>query len=230
MRRTHRPCTLPPERTMTRPTSGLQWGRRALASAAILALATTAPAPAFSQSQAPMAEASVEALLDILDAGATSRSFTRTQLPDESTSECKGTAGGTKAAGGTNSTGMRNLEAVPYAGDTTAGVNLDIVFGHGSDTMSAREAALLDNLAKALLNPRLVDARFAVAGHTDATGKPEINLELSCARALAVRKHLARKGVAPRRMTAYGFGSNKPLDGTQATAPRNRRVEIRMAP
>lgn len=175
-----------------------------------------------------MSEASVERLLDLLDAGPTSRSFTRTQPPDESTSQCHGKGGGTKGAGG--SSGTRNLEVVPYGGDATPGVNLDIAFGHGSDKMSAKEMALLDNLAKALLNPRLVDSKFAVAGHTDATGKVEINLELSCARALAVRSYLARKGVADQRMTAYGFGSKKPLQGTQATAPQNRRVEIRMAP
>lgn len=209
---------------MTRSPLPLFTGLRALASAALLAVA----APVLSQSQAPMAEASVEALVDLLDSGAISRSFTRTRPPDESTSQCHGKAGGTKGADG--GSGSRNLEVVPYAGDTTPGINLDIAFGHGSDKMSAKEVALLDNLAKALLNPRLVDAKFAVAGHTDATGKPEINLELSCARALAVRNYLARKGVAEPRMTAYGFGSRKPLQGTQATAPQNRRVEIRMAP
>lgn len=213
---------------MIRSTPSLRTGLRALASAATLALAMGSHGPAFSQSQAPMAEASVEALLDMLDSGPVARSFTRTKPPDESTSQCHGRAGAAKGAEGGN--GSRNLEVVPYAGDTTPGVNLDIAFGHGSDKMSAKEAALLDNLAKALLNPRLVDSKFAVAGHTDATGKPEINLELSCARALAVRSYLVRKGVADQRMTAYGFGSKKPLQGTQATAPQNRRVEIRLAP
>ena len=228
MRRRLHPHQLLPQRTMTRSTPTLHTVLRALASVAVLAVATAASAPAFSQSQAPLAEASVEALLDLLDSGPVSRSFTRTKPPHESTSQCHGKAGGTKGADG--GSGTRNLEVVPYAGDTTPGVNLDIAFGHGSDKMSAKERALLDNLAKALLNPRLVDSKFAVAGHTDATGKPEINLELSCARALAVRNYLARKGVADQRMTAYGFGSKKPLQGSQATAPQNRRVEIRMAP
>lgn len=209
-------------------------GLRALALAALLTLAGTVTTPTFAQSQAPLAEASVEALLDALDSGPRTRSFTRTTPPDESTSECKGKAGGTKtggaAAGGANSSGTRNLEAVPYAGDTTAGVNLDIAFGNASDKMSAKETTLLDNLAKALLNPRLVESKFAVAGHTNSSGKAEINLELSCARALAVRNYLAKKGVADQRMTAYGFGSKKPMEGTQASAPQNRRVEIRMAP
>ena len=207
---------------------------RALALAAA-ALAGANAAPALAQSQAPLAQASVEALLDALDAGPLTRSFTRTAPPDESTNECKGKAGGAKAPGGpaaagAEGTGTRNLEAVPYAGDTTAGVNLDIAFANASDKMTPRETALLDNLAKALLNPRLVQAKFAVAGHTDSSGKPEINLELSCARAIAVRDYLAKKGVAGSRMTAYGFGSKKPLDGTQTSAPQNRRVEIRMAP
>lgn len=215
----------------TRPRPGL----RALVLAAVFTLVGTAVAPVHAQSQAPLAEASVEALLDALDSGPRTRSFTRTAPPDESTSECKGKAGGTKtagsaAAGSADGSGTRNLEAVPYAGDTTAGVNLDIAFGNASDKMSAKETTLLDNLAKALLNPRLVESKFAVAGHTDSSGKAEINLELSCARALAVRNYLAKKGVAAQRMTAYGFGSKKPMDGTQASAAQNRRVEIRMAP
>jgi len=213
----------------------LHVGRCVLTLTAVVALAAGVATAALAQSQAPLAQASVEALLDALDAGPMTRSFTRTTPPDESTSECKGKASGTKTAGGATATGAdgtgtRNLEAVPYAGDTTAGVNLDIAFANASDKMTPRETALLDNLAKALLNPRLVQAKFAVAGHTDASGKPEINLELSCARSLAVRDYLAKKGVAGQRMTAYGFGSKKPMEGTQAAAPQNRRVEIRMAP
>jgi len=217
---------------MTAITTLPRMGLRALALAAVFTLMGSATAPVLAQGQAPLAEASVEALLDALDSGPRTRSFTRTAPPDESTSECKGKpAGGTKTAGGgAESSGTRNLEAVPYAGDTTAGVNLDIAFANASDKMTAKETALLDNLAKALLNPRLVESKFAVAGHTDSSGKAEINLELSCARALAVRAYLAKKGVAGQRMTAYGFGSKKPMEGTQASAPQNRRVEIRMAP
>ena len=57
------------------------------------------------------------------------------------------------------------------------------------------------------------------------------HLELSCARAIAVRRYLVGKGVAEARLTAYGFGSVRPLAGEDsAVAAANRRVEVRKAP
>ena len=124
----------------------------------------------------------------------------------------------------------RNLEVVPYAGDTTPGVNLDVRFATASDALTKSDQALLDTLAKALKTPDLAKDRFAVAGHTDATGDDRINQELSCARALAVRRYLSGKGVALARLSAYGFGSTRPLEAGQADSSANRRVEIRKAP
>ena len=65
---------------------------------------------------------------------------------------------------------------------------------------------------------------------TDSTGDARLNLELSYARALSVRSYLAGKGVAVARLSAYGFGSSRPLAATAASAGVNRRVEIRKAP
>ncbi|MFO1287533.1 MAG: OmpA family protein [Rubrivivax sp.] len=119
---------------------------------------------------------------------------------------------------------------MPYAGDTTPGVNLSVQFATGSDKLGADDRALLDNVAAALKTAALASESFAIAGHTDATGDARINLELSCARALAVRRHLVERGVAETRLSAYGFGSARPLDGGDAAAAGNRRVEVRKAP
>lgn len=204
----------------------------ALATAAGCLAAATHTAQA--QPAPPMAEASVDALVEALDGGPRARAFMRTELPDVATNRCQASRqrpapGGNRAADDNGPAG-RNLEVVAYAGDSTAGVNLDIGFGLGSDQLSARELALLDNLAKALRDPRLAKTRFAVAGHTDASGKPQINLELSCARALKVVAYLQKRGIAEQRMTAYGFGSSRPLEGLAADSPQHRRTEIRLAP
>ena len=123
----------------------------------------------------------------------------------------------------------RNLEVVPYAGDSTPGVNLSVQFATGSDRLASGDRALLDNVAAALNSPKLASDGFAVAGHTDASGDARLNLELSCVRALAVRRYLVDKGVAEARLTAYGFGSARPLEG-DAAAATHRRVEVRKAP
>jgi outer membrane protein OmpA-like peptidoglycan-associated protein len=172
---------------------------------------------------------SVEALVAALrDSGPAVRSFRRTQLPDVGSSLCAGQMA--PAAAQANGPSARNLEVVPYAGDTTPGVNLSVQFGLNSDRLTAADQALLDRLALALQTPELAADRFAVAGHTDASGQAGLNLELSCARALAVRRHLAGRGVAAERLSAYGFGSGRLLVADDPRAGNNRRVEIRKAP
>ena len=168
------------------------------------------------------------------------RAFRRTQPPEAGTHLCAGqaptststsTGAGAGAEPGTRSLGAtRNLEVVPYAGDTAPGVNLNLQFAHASDKLAAPDRALLDNLAGALQRPELARDRFAVAGHTDTTGDARVNLELSCARALSARRYLAGKGVAESRLSAYGFGSSRLLPAQEPTASAQRRVEIRRAP
>ena len=212
---------------------------------AVLLAATLAVQAQEASAPLPMGQASVDELIDMLQAGGSrTRAFRRGNRPDASTNLCRAATSSPRAAnpraadGKTAGGHTRNLvveATVPeaarppaYAGDDTPGVQLDIGFGDASDKLSSRETALLDNLAKALQTTDLAQARFAVAGHTDTRGKVELNLELSCARALAVVDHLARRGVRRDRMAAYGFGSSRPLPGLAAGAPQHRRVEIRM--
>lgn len=202
-----------------------------VAAAALMLVTLGALPPAAAQQ--PLAQTSVEALVAALRSGPATRSFRRTQLPDTGTSLCKGQdTPNTTAPGnsGTRSLSARNLEVVPYAGDTTPGVNLSVQFATGSDRLTPGDQALLNTLAQALKTADLAEDRFAVAGHTDSTGDARLNLELSCARALAVRRHLVAQGVAVTRVSAYGFGSERLLAADQPAAGVNRRVEIRKAP
>jgi len=49
-----------------------------------------------------------------------------------------------------------------------------------------------------------------VEGHTDSDGTREYNQVLSERRANAVRTVLISYGVDPRRITAYGYGEDRP--------------------
>lgn len=200
----------------------------------LLALAGTA-APAGAQQRSTgantetNAKTSVEALVQALSGGPATRALRRTQLPEAGSNLCGGQdVGG--AAGTRSLANTRNLEVVPYAGDSTPGVNLSVQFANASDKLTGADRTLLDRLASALKVPELAQDRFAVAGHTDTTGDARINLELSCARALMVRRYLASKGVAEQRLSAYGFGSTRLVAANEPTASANRRVEIRRTP
>ncbi|MDB4963710.1 MAG: OmpA/MotB domain protein [Myxococcales bacterium] len=85
------------------------------------------------------------------------------------------------------------------------------------------------------------ELRLEVQGHTDDQpikkgGKFADNLELSKARAEAVREYFIKKGVAENRLTATGFGDSAPVESPtglkggklNAARAKNRRVEFRL--
>jgi outer membrane protein OmpA-like peptidoglycan-associated protein len=67
-----------------------------------------------------------------------------------------------------------------------------------------------------------------VQGHTDDSGTPEYNSRLSAERANAVREALVLNGVEPNRLTARGYGQEKPLvpNTNEANRAKNRRVQL----
>ena len=67
-----------------------------------------------------------------------------------------------------------------------------------------------------------------IQGHTDNSGSPETNLDLSRYRALAVFNYLVSKGIDPARMNVVGYGENQPLypNDTKENRELNRRIEI----
>ncbi|SIQ74355.1 Outer membrane protein OmpA [Rhizobium sp. RU20A] len=77
-------------------------------------------------------------------------------------------------------------------------------------------------------NKTLID----VDGHTDSTGSPGYNQALSERRAASVANFLASQGVETRRMSAVGYGPDRPVasNATEAGRAQNRRVEISIAP
>jgi len=73
-----------------------------------------------------------------------------------------------------------------------------------------------------------------VDGHTDVrpiSGGPfKANWDLSAARAIAVVKYLASKGISPQHLVAAGFGEFQPIDlgTTEEAYRRNRRIEFKL--
>ncbi|MEO5345227.1 MAG: OmpA family protein [Magnetococcus sp. YQC-9] len=86
---------------------------------------------------------------------------------------------------------------------------------------------LLDSVVTVLKNNPNV--RIEVQGHTDNTGKPAHNDRLSKARAESVKQYLVKKGIDAKRLTAAGFGANKPVapNTTPDGRAKNRRVELK---
>jgi len=73
-------------------------------------------------------------------------------------------------------------------------------------------------------------ATFSIEGHTDSFGDPAYNIQLSKARAEAVKDWLVRNMRLPAdRISTQGFGSSRliaPATGTEEEQQINRRVEI----
>ncbi len=104
---------------------------------------------------------------------------------------------------------------------------LDKVHFASNENQLNREAgAQLDRMASILkAYPNVV---VQINGHTDDTGKADINLQLSEERANLVLIYLREKGVMPSKISAKGFGETAPIktNDTQEGRAANRRSEI----
>ena len=70
-----------------------------------------------------------------------------------------------------------------------------------------------------------------ISGHTDNIGSAAYNKDLSQRRANAVKDYLVQKGIDARRITAVGYGEERPLasnDDEREGRELNRRVEFKV--
>jgi outer membrane protein OmpA-like peptidoglycan-associated protein len=104
-----------------------------------------------------------------------------------------------------------------------------VEFASGSAILAPSAAPLLDRVAELA---RTCPGVLRVEGHTDATGDPARNLELSRARAEAVRGALVSRGLSAERLQAEGFGPTRPVasNADAAGRSRNRRIELHVVP
>ena len=102
-----------------------------------------------------------------------------------------------------------------------------VYFDFGSAVVDPKAAEALSVLGLALSDARLAKAVFLIAGHTDAKGNPDFNLDLSQRRAQAVRQHLITTyALAPSKLVALGFGDTRLKDAAQPQSEVNRRVQV----
>lgn len=106
-------------------------------------------------------------------------------------------------------------------------INLTVNFEYDSASLTNDGILTLQALGEALKDPRLWNMRFQIAGHTDLRGTAAYNLDLSNRRAFMVAEFLAAFYTIPRdRLVPVGYGESRPVDPSNPTSGRNRRVEI----
>ncbi|MEQ8801956.1 MAG: OmpA family protein [Haliea sp.] len=101
-----------------------------------------------------------------------------------------------------------------------------VLFATGRSELLPGALSSVDRLAAYL--EEYQDKTVLIEGHTDSTGSDTTNLNLSQARADAVRVALMTRGIAPSRIVATGLASSQPVasNDTPAGRQQNRRVEI----
>ncbi|CEN33450.1 OmpA family protein [Capnocytophaga cynodegmi] len=103
-----------------------------------------------------------------------------------------------------------------------------ILFDTGKATIKPQSAAVLEQIVSVL--NQYPNSKFTIEGHTDSTGNKAKNLTLSQERADAVRLYLVQRGVSDTRLSAKGYGVEKPIASNKNAKGRalNRRVEINL--
>lgn len=88
----------------------------------------------------------------------------------------------------------------------------------------------MDKIATVL--NRYGKTQLTIVGHTDSSGSPQHNQQLSERRAQAVHNYFSQKGVAEQRLESYGRGESEPRASNANAEGRalNRRVEILIEP
>lgn len=106
--------------------------------------------------------------------------------------------------------------------------NRIVEFEPSKSTLTPKGEAILDEMAAALKT--LGSQKLLVVGHTDASGNAGSNIQLSLARANAVKAYFAGKGIDTSAMNTSGAGSTRPVaaNNTPEGRARNRRIEFRV--
>ncbi|WP_348270868.1 DUF2092 domain-containing protein [Rhizobium sp. Root1220] len=99
-------------------------------------------------------------------------------------------------------------------------------FDSGKSTLRHGGETLLDDIATTLKN--FPDWGLRIVGHTDASGSPESNRDLSLQRATAIKAALVDRGIEASRLSEAGVGEDSPIAGNETSGGKalNRRVEL----
>ncbi|CAN5391125.1 hypothetical protein BH11BAC1_BH11BAC1_13950 [soil metagenome] len=101
-------------------------------------------------------------------------------------------------------------------------------FETGKEKIKKSSYPILDEVVKVMIeNPQY---KLVISGHTDNTGNPAKNLELSEKRAAAAKYYLTSHGIEETRIDSGGYGDTLPVADNKTKAGRtmNRRVEFKV--
>jgi len=103
---------------------------------------------------------------------------------------------------------------------------LYINFDTGKAMIKPESGPIIEQIASLLKDN--ADLKLSVEGHTDNVGTPQSNKTLSEERAKSVVAAIVELGVDAGRLTAVGWGQEKPVadNRTEDGRAKNRRVEI----
>lgn len=103
-----------------------------------------------------------------------------------------------------------------------------ILFDTGKSWIKAESTSVMVDIIGIL--KEYPTAKFTVEGHTDSVGSTKLNQSLSESRALSVKKFLVERGIEEFRLSAVGYGEDKPIatNNTRSGRTQNRRVEINL--
>src|SRR5690606_16681836 len=103
---------------------------------------------------------------------------------------------------------------------------LYINFDTDKSNLTAEGKDVVSEIAQALAQS--AEVKIAIEGHTDNTGDAAHNKTLSNDRANAVLNSLTEQGIDKSRLSATGFGAEKPLvaNDSEENKSKNRRVEL----
>jgi chemotaxis protein MotB len=121
------------------------------------------------------------------------------------------------------------VRVIPSSRGLAVEINAKVLFAPGQAVVEQNSARILEAVAQVLKDN---DYPIQVEGHTDSipivTDKFPSNWELSAVRASSVVRLLIGSGIEAARLTAVGYGENRPVDSndTEDGRTRNRRVTV----
>ena len=121
------------------------------------------------------------------------------------------------------------VRVIPSSRGLAVEINARVLFAPGQAVLEQNSARVLEAVAQVLKDN---DYPIQVEGHTDSipivTDKFPSNWELSAVRASSVVRLLIGSGIEAARLTAVGYGENRPVDSndTEDGRMRNRRVTV----
>jgi type IX secretion system PorP/SprF family membrane protein len=122
-------------------------------------------------------------------------------------------------AGESNNAGCPALEKLNFN-------SRNVTFVTGSSSLTPQAITELNKLIEIL--GRFPQADVSIEGHTDNVGNAAANQALSARRAEAVKAYLVSKGIGADRLTATGYGQERPVADNSTINGRaeNRRVDF----